>query len=844
MSIQRCMNTITPVLFLLLIGYGIWVYKRLPKKNPPPPGRRSCVIEAAKEYRYQLEQIRDHEGWRATHLTGLAQQRASWLEAKVDYILRRVGNKLDDANNRNQLEDTYLMIMRARHQALQGSEDMLEEWGGRLRTYVSPIDGTVQTYSVSIPGAYDPAIKWPLIVSMHGHGWYGKYQGHPAPYYGGAISLAPDGRGSSDYKNLGEEDVMATIELVKKEFNVDDDRVYLTGSSMGGTGSYHLGVHYADQFAGIFPVVGNADNLAWSERWGWNREFPGRNNELRRLIQESHTARAFAGNLFNLPTYILAGSADEVVPPAHSRNMVAEMRRLGLNMEYREYPGIGHGGFPGDAMQSGLAWICGWKRNPYPKTIHWKADLLKHGKAYWTRIDQFDKPLVPGEIHVETKSRMVLEINTVNLLGISFQRPPVLFEPGRPLTVMIDGAKLTLPPPENVMAWTSLRKDPNHGWRLTSDLPLEPRIKKVGCEGPVAEALMNPFVLVVGTQNTVMNDAWRREAEYFAREWKTRYHSFPRIVDDNDVDDEMEQNYNLILFGGTNDNSVSERQIPVMPYEDMGALLASKQYENKPEGWTAEEIKDVMDREDVGTIAVYPSVGNPDRLSVVWTANSPAAAYQGWWRFGNWFNWGVFDSKKYFDYAVYDARSCNPETMLLVGWFGSDWQVTSGRYYFANETVRNESADQLYPQYDKVPDLETLSLITLRPKKIQQMRGAIGFGRTFFGEPLDNSIGMRAPAVIEYNLDGKYDNFKSDVTLLNPRESWMCMMREKGESVKFKVFGDGKLLKEVKVDWKKPKDVLETKIAGVKVLKLEAYPDGGPSWLHMGSAWLNPVVGK
>ena len=141
-------------------------------------------------------------------------------------------------------------------------------------------------------------------------------------------------------------------------------------------------------------------------------------------------------------------------------------------------------------------------------------------------------------------------------------------------------------------------------------------------------------------------------------------------------------------------------------------------------------------------------------------------------------------------------------------------------------------------------NLSELSLISLRPKKIQQMRGAIGFGRTFFGEPLKNGIGMRAPAVIEYTLGGKFANFKSDVTLLNPRESWMCQMREKGESVKFKVFGDGKLLKEVKVDWKKPTEVLEAKIDGVKVLKLEAYPDGGPSWLHMGSAWLNPIISR
>ena len=70
------------------------------------------------------------------------------------------------------------------------------------------------------------------------------------------------------------------------------------------------------------------------------------------------------------------------------------------------------------------------------------------------------------------------------------------------------------------------------------------------------------------------------------------------------------------------------------------------------------------------------------------------------------------------------------------------------------------------------------------------------------------------------------------------------MMREKGESVKFKVFGDGKCLKEVKVDWKKPKETLKAEISNVKILKLEAVPDGGPSWLHMGSAWLNPSISK
>ena len=58
------------------------------------------------------------------------------------------------------------------------------------------------------------------------------------------------------------------------------------------------------------------------------------------------------------------------------------------------------------------------------------------------------------------------------------------------------------------------------------------------------------------------------------------------------------------------------------------------------------------------------------------------------------------------------------------------------------------------------------------------------------------------------------------------------------------MFGDGKLIKEAKVDWKKPKDVISAKVKGVKLLKLEAVPDGGPSWLHMGSAWIHPMLGK
>ena len=138
----------------------------------------------------------------------------------------------------------------------------------------------------------------------------------------------------------------------------------------------------------ILPLAANSDNSAWSLRWRWNGPFEGRMDSLRKWLQESHTSRAFAGNLLNLPSYVIHGSGDDIVPPEHARETVRELRRLQCPVEYREYPGVGHGGFPGYAEQQGLSWLCSFPRRENPRKVTWKADLLKHGKAYWIRFEE------------------------------------------------------------------------------------------------------------------------------------------------------------------------------------------------------------------------------------------------------------------------------------------------------------------------------------------------------------------------------------------------------------------------------------------------------------------------
>ena len=86
-------------------------------------------------------------------------------------------------------------------------------------------------------------------------------------------------------------------------------------------------------------------------------------------------------------------------------------------------------------------------------------------------------------------------------------------------------------------------------------MPLETRFKKVGCE-LIHEVFMQPFAIVIGTQNPSMEQAWM-DVGTNANDWKRRYHGYPRILLDSQVNEEHERTLNLLLLGGAQDNLVS-----------------------------------------------------------------------------------------------------------------------------------------------------------------------------------------------------------------------------------------------------------------------------------------------
>ncbi|NLF16673.1 MAG: prolyl oligopeptidase family serine peptidase [Lentisphaerae bacterium] len=822
---------------LYLMAWRVWRYDpQRPLPVPPPTPVEARDLGQRLKVLALEERVRS---WRAPDLNA---RQAAWLAAKAEYVLA-TSKVLDakatlDEKARMQVFNDWRRLHRAATLSRLGALEIPEESGGRLRAYWSPIDSSLQTYSLAFPEPYDPAVSYPLIVSMHGHGWYRPFQGHPAPVFKGAFSLSPQGRGSTDYMALGEDDVLATIDEVCRDYPVDPDRVYLRGSSMGGTGSWHLGVHYASRFAGILPIAGNADHTAWQSRWGWNADFEGRNHELRRLVQEAQTARAFAGNLLNLPAYVLHGTADTVVPPEHARQTVAVLRALGCPVQYLEFPGVGHGGFPADAEAEALAWLCGQPRQAHPPRVRWSADLMRHGLAYWVRLEEKRQPLGLADIDAEVIDRNHVLIRTGNLRAVSLQRDAVLLQPGRPIFVDIDGERVIFPPgPAN--AWMGLRYLDGVGWRDASLLPTPPLRKTAGLEGPIQEALHAPFVIVLGTRSPdpLKRRLWEDEVRRFATDWKRRNLAPCPFIRDVECTAEIAAERNLILFGGPEDNTVAavlEARLPIARVMRPLSASADPAHSSSTDRWG-------LSAPDVGWFMAYPNPEHPNRLVVILAAGGPQAIYQAWGRFGNWFNWGVHDSRKYFDYAVYDALSAGPESLRLVGWFGTDWTVEAGSWWIGNDAVRARLAPQGFPAYEQAPsDVAEMDLADLRPDLIDQMRGAVGVGRSFFGQPLRGALGLRAPAVLEYDLDGTWRSLSTGATLHNSTEATLLPSRARSEQVRFIIKGDGRDLAAASVTWERPDVHLIADLRGVKRLRLEAVCTGGPAWLHMGAAWTQP----
>ncbi len=232
---------------------------------------------------------------------------------------------------------------------------------GRFLDRHIEVDGTTHAYQVYLPPGYTPAQRWPVILFLHGSGEGGSdgvsqtrvglgpaLRQFPERYP--AIVLfpqAPDGKG---WLGHAARIAVGALDRTVAEFSVDPDRIYLTGLSRGGAGSWRLAYAIPARFAALVVVCGfvtRFDEPAVTEP---ERDAP---------------FAALAARLRHLPIRVFHGGADDVVPVAQSRQAVAALEAAGADVGYTEFPGVGHNAWDSTYLSKEVpAWLFRQVRRP------------------------------------------------------------------------------------------------------------------------------------------------------------------------------------------------------------------------------------------------------------------------------------------------------------------------------------------------------------------------------------------------------------------------------------------------------------------------------------------------
>jgi len=274
-------------------------------------------------------------------------------------------------------------------------------------TYRSEIDQTDQPYRLYVPAAYDGSRPLPLVIALHGTGGneaslfdeerYQKGAIRQAAEKHGLLLASPLGRGTTEYRGIGENDVLCVLADVQKRYKVDPDRVYLTGHSMGGTGAAYLALHHPDLFAAAAPLA-----AAYSFPW-------------------------LARNAASVPFLWIGGAADHGFYHRGVAVGVERMRKFGVNVLSEAIPGKDHYG-PVQDFDRVFGWLLQHQRDAHPKSYFFELDTPLHGRAWWTTVERIAEPGRMASIAAEAGGENRVRFTLNNVAEFTFTPDPHVFD--------------------------------------------------------------------------------------------------------------------------------------------------------------------------------------------------------------------------------------------------------------------------------------------------------------------------------------------------------------------------------------------------------------------------------
>ncbi|MEZ4776428.1 MAG: prolyl oligopeptidase family serine peptidase [Bacteroidia bacterium] len=530
------------------------------------------------------------------------------------------------------------------------------------RTYQSSVDGSVQYFAVN--PANGPKGPKALVLSVHGANVEGLNQA--ASYYpkSWVNIVSPTNRRPYGYnwEDWGRMDALAVLEEAKKLYETDLQRVYLTGHSMGGHGTWSLGATFPDHWAVIAPSAGYMNLVNYYSSFV-PQQMPEENTLIRRSRNMAMTD-SMAINYKQNGVYILHGGADDVVRPEQARYAVSVLEKFHKDFVYHEEPGMGHWWDISDEegtdcvdWQPMFDFMARHIRPGKDKIREINFTTANPGVSstnYWATIyDQWHK-LAFSKIHLRLdpgQNRIVGTTENVSVLAIDGD----VLNVNRIITIVLDTDTLRLSFPSDQYYFTHNGKN----WTATG----QPALTQKGPHryANFRDVINHRVVFVYGTAGTAAENAWAmQKARYDAESFWYQGNGSIEVIPDNLYSSEKYTGRNVVIYGHSQSNLAWKQLLEDSPVQVVrGEIIVAE------ETYTGD---------DLATIFIRPIKGSENNMVGVVSGTTDKGMH-------------ITDQMLYLypgfglpDLAIWDAKTWTGGKAVLAGYFGSDWSVEKGEW--------------------------------------------------------------------------------------------------------------------------------------------------------------------
>lgn len=328
---------------------------------------------------------------------------------------------LDKGDKKKLAETTPAKILKA---VTKGAPVERPEPGTREEK-ITGADGRQATMWVRVPSGRIK--KYGLLIMLHGYGGngkqlltvaYGKFATHNGYIIVGPEAMKPlAGKSNPDLPPtiLGEPTrhwwtyrsdglVMAIVDQLSERYPIDRNRIVLSGMSMGGWGTWNLGMRFPDRFSAIIPFAGGLSMRDYGTE--------SLDDEYSHLID----------NLKWLPSYSVHGDQDNIVPTRFSQLLAKELKERKYDHFYDEITGASHYldfDENGPMMKRVIKWLSPRKRILHPPEVIHAVISEDHPRQHWLRIDARSDDSKPAKIHGKLARGNRIDIESENVDAIT-----------------------------------------------------------------------------------------------------------------------------------------------------------------------------------------------------------------------------------------------------------------------------------------------------------------------------------------------------------------------------------------------------------------------------------------